>query len=226
MTVLWLVLFCLPAQAQDATELKSLVEQFRKSNALPFPMPMMFTPPGERKEWPANTVMEPFPDDAKKVMMQNAVAANPWSLRQVFNFMTSKRKVEPGINFDDVVEAMDSRAIDENLKKTGHSMIWKEIEAKTGEPTPRVEILQYCDAITGRMIMDYAPEFSIFLPCRISVLEDAQGDIWIMTLDWDISWLAFNWHPDSKLDEELKQNGLRIRNAMASIMEAGATGDW
>ena len=47
-----------------------------------------------------------------------------------------------------------------------------------------------------------------------------------MTLDWDVTWLTLAWHPDSQIDSELKKNGLRIRNAMKSIMEAGASGDW
>ena len=209
----------------DMQSIQSALDQLRKSNALPFPVPMMMAPP-DQQEWVPNTVTEAFPPEARAAMMQNMGAANPWSLRQVFSFMTLKMKAEPGLEFDDVIEAMDSRAIDENLKKTGHNMVWKEVEAKTGESTPRFEILQYCDALVARMVLDYSPEFSIFLPCRISVLEDAVGDVWLMTLDWDVSWLAFTWHPDSQLDEELKENGRRIRNALVSIMEAGASGEW
>lgn len=204
---------------------QAALEQLRKSNALPFPVPMMMQPPSQQK-WVPNTVTEEFPPAARAAMMQNMSAANPWSLRQVFSFMTLKMKAADGLGFDDVVEAMDSRAVEENLKKSGHSMVWKEVEAKTGEPTPRFEILQYCDALVARMVLDYSPEFSIFLPCRISVLEDAVGDIWLMTLDWDVSWLSFTWHPDSQIDDELKENGRRIRNAMVSIMEAGANGEW
>lgn len=209
----------------DNESVKQALEQLRKSNALPFPIPMMMQPPGQQ-EWQPNTVTEVFPPEARQAMMQNMAAANPWSLRQVFSFMTLKMKVAEDISFDDVIEAMDSRAVDENLKRSGHNQVWKEVEAKTGNPTPRFEILHYCDALVARMVLDYSPEFSIFLPCRISVLEDAAGDIWIMTMDWDVSWLSFVWHPDSQIDEKLKENGRRIRNAMVSIMEAGASGEW
>jgi len=201
------------------------LDQLRKSNALPFPVPMMMQPPGQQ-EWVPNTVTEEFPPETRKAMMQGMAGANPWSLRQVFSFMTLKMKASPDLEFEEVVEAMDSRAVEENLKRSGHNQVWKEVEAKTGKPTPKFEILQYCDALVARMVLDYSPEFSIFLPCRISVLEDAAGDIWLMTLDWDVSWLSFVWHPDSQLDAELKENGRRIRNAMVSIMEAGASGDW
>ena len=163
---------------------------------------------------------------ARAAMMRHLGAANPWSLRQVINFMTLKMKAQDGLTFDDVLDAMDSRAVEENLKKTGHNMVWKEVEARTGEPAPRFEILQYCDALIASIVLDYSPEFSIFLPCRISVLEDAAGEIWLMTLDWDVSWLALTWHPDSQIDQELKENGRRIRDVMVAIMEAGAAGEW
>ena len=217
---------CVPsAVAQTGNQsVQSAIETLRKSNALPFPVPMMFNP-GDTT-WEPNTVTEPFPREARAAMMSNAAMQNPWSLRQVFNFMTHKVKAKEGLTFDEIIEAMDSRAIEENLKKSGHNMIWKEVAAKTGQPTPRIEILQYCDAMVARMVMDYSPEFSIFLPCRISVLEDAKGDIWLMTLDWDVSWLNFVWHPDSQLDQDLKKSGMRIRDAMLSIVNAGATGDW
>lgn len=220
-----LPLLSAPVLAQTNSEsVMQAIETLRKSNGLPFPLPMMFGLMTTSLE--PNTVSEPFSRQAREAMMTTVAASNPWSLRQVFNFMAHKVKAKEGLSFDEVIEAMDSRAVEDNLKKTGHSMIWKEIEAKTGKPTPRVEILQYCDAMVARMMLDYSPEFSVFLPCRISVLEDARGDIWLMTLDWDVSWLTFAWHPDSQINEELKAHGRRIRDALLSIVEAGATGDW
>ena len=220
-----LPLLSAPVLAQTNSEsVRQAIETLRKSNGLPFPLPMVFGLMTTSLE--PNTVSEPFSRQAREAMMTTAAASNPWSLRQVFNFMAHKVKAKEGLSFDEVIEAMDSRAVEDNLKKTGHSMIWKEIEAKTGKPTPRVEILQYCDAMVARMMLDYSPEFSVFLPCRISVLEDARGDIWLMTLDWDVSWLTFAWHPDSQINEELKAHGRRIRDALLSIVEAGATGDW
>ena len=143
--------------AQDNNaNIQSAMEQLRKSNALPFPVPMMMQPPALQK-WEPNTVTEIFPPETRRAMMQNMGASNPWSLRQVFSFMTLKMKAAEGLTVEEVVEAMDSRAIEENLKKSGHNQVWKEIEAKTGAPTPKFEILQYCDALVARMVLDYSP---------------------------------------------------------------------
>ena len=53
------------------------VETLRKSNSLPFPLPMMFNPMDTG--WEPNTVSEPFPREAREAMMTTAAAYNPWS---------------------------------------------------------------------------------------------------------------------------------------------------
>ena len=171
-------------------------------------------------------VLPPVPPQAKKNLYDQAAGFSSLSMRELFNFMTAKKKVNEGVTFDEVVESMDIKANDINFKKVGHNMFWKDVAASTGVPTTRVEVLQYCDAEVGRRMLDYSPEFVIFIPCRIAVYEDANGDIWLMTLDWDVSWLARAWHPDSRLGEQLVKDAVRIRDAMEQIMQAGATAQW
>lgn len=171
-------------------------------------------------------VLPPIPDIVKNNMFTSMMASSPMSMREMFNFMASKKKADEGLEFDDIIEAMDLKANEVNFKKVGHSKIWQDIGAISGLPALRVEILQYCDAMVGRKMLDYSPEFVIFIPCRIAVLEDANGDIWLMTLDWNVSWLSMAWHPDSQLDAELKKDAVRIRDSLEQIMHAGATGEW
>ena len=174
----------------------------------------------------SNRPMPPVPKETKLQIFQQMSAVSAMSMRDMFNYMTAKKKVNPGIAYDDVIEAMDLKANEVNFKKVGHNKFWKDVSAITGVPTPRVEILNYCDAVVGRRMLNYSPEFSIFIPCRITVLEDATGDIWLMTLDWDVTWLANAWHPDSQLSDQLKDDARRIRDAMEQIMEAGASAEW
>lgn len=174
----------------------------------------------------SNRVMPPVPRVNKKAIFDQMMTTNPMSMRDLFNFMTAKKKAKKGLSFDDILEAMDLKANDVNFKKVGHNKFWKDVSSITGLPTPRVEVLQYCDAMVGRRMLNYSPEFVVFIPCRIAVYEDANGDIWLMTLDWDVSWLARAWHPDSKLPKELVEDAIRIRDAMNAIMDAGANGEW
>jgi len=174
----------------------------------------------------SNRVMPPVPPAQKKQLYDQMVGMSSMSMRDLFNFMTAKIKADPELAFDDVVEAMELKANEVNFKKVGHNEFWKDVSAISGLPTLRIEILQFCDATVGRRMLDYSPEFSIFIPCRITVMEDATGEIWLMTLDWDVSWLARAWQPGSRLDPELVKDAIRIRDAMTEIMQAGASGDW
>ncbi|MDP7569178.1 MAG: DUF302 domain-containing protein [Arenicellales bacterium] len=173
-----------------------------------------------------NPVMDPVPRKLKKQLYDQLSTISGMSMRQLFNFMTAKKKVAEGVEFDDVVEAMEIKANEVNFKKVGHNQFWKDVGAITGEPALRVEILQFCDATVGRRMLDFSPEFAIFIPCRISVVEQPDGSIWLMTLDWDVSWLAMAWRQGSSLPEDLKQDAIRVRDAMTEIMEAGANAEW
>jgi uncharacterized protein (DUF302 family) len=170
--------------------------------------------------------MPNIPRELKQHMFNVMASVSGMSMRELFNFMAHKVKVNEGVTFDEVIESMEIKANEVNFKKVGQSNLWQDIGAISGLPALRLEILHFCDAIVGRRMLDYSPEFSIFIPCRISVIEDATGEIWIMTMDWDVSWLSMAWHPDSQLPEDLKQDARRIRDAMEAIMQAGASGGW
>ena len=159
-------------------------------------------------------------------MFQTGMMMNPMSLHDTFSIMANKMKVGDGISFEDAIESMKLRANLVNFKLVGHQPLWKEIEAISGTEQPKVEIFQFCDAMVARKILDYAPEFVVFLPCRVALLEDAQGKLWVMTLDWDVGWLDYAQNPNSVLDEELRKEAKRIRDAIFYIMEGAATGDF
>jgi len=182
-------------------------------------------PAGSKKEVPSNTVVpKVISAEAKMNAMQSMMLGNPLSLRDMMSMMVAKKKVDDGLTLEEVVESMDLRANLLNMKKVGHSTPWKVIEATTGEPSPKLEMLSYCDIPTMRLILDYVPEFSVFVPCRISVVEDASGDLWIMTLDWDVRWLDTSPNPN-KISPELREAAILVRENLESIMEAGANGD-
>ena len=92
-----------------------------------------------------------------------------------------------------------------------------------GKPTPRVEVYSFCDAIVARELLDYSLEFVIFLPCRIAVVEDANGRIWLAMLDWDVSWIDTTPNPN-RIPESLRQAASRLRQGMEQIIQAGASG--
>ncbi len=174
-----------------------------------------------------NTVIPEVDPQVKKDFYKTMVANLPFTLHDMFNLMAFKRKVNDGVSWDDAVAAIESKAVEVNLKVIGHNRIWREVAAKTGdEDTPKIEIFQYCDALVARKILDYAPEFSVFLPCRIILLEDNDRNLWVMTMDWDVEWVRQAVNPDSQLAEDLLADAQRIHDGMWAIMDAAVNGDW
>lgn len=167
-------------------------------------------------------------DAMMRQMMPWMNQATRMNVRDVMNYMTTKYKAKAGLSFDDVVESMKLRANMDNLKLVGHSPMWKDIQAVLGDETaPRVEVFHFCDIAAGREVLKFAPEAVVFLPCRIAVMEDGEKNIWILTLDWDVSWL------DSisgkmgleKNADVLMKYAAQIRSEIDDVMKAAANGD-
>ncbi len=178
------------------------------------------------RPWPINKVSPGVSREAKKNAFQTVMAVSPLSMRDMLSIMADKIPVDEGVSWDDAVEAMKLRANEVNFKFVGSSPLWKEIEAVTGQPSARVEMFRFCDGAVARKILDTIPEFVIFLPCSISLIEDGDGQLWVMTLDWSIEWLNFAQNRNSHLSKELREDALRIRESIAYIMEGAATGDF
>ena len=177
--------------------------------------------------WKKNTFMGSIGADAKKQMIQSMMALSPIGMREIINMMSVKVKVDDGVSFDDVIESMVTRANAVNMKKVGHNVPYKLIRQIEGyEKSPRLEILSFCDMLTMRKIVDVMPEFVVFLPCRITVLEDADGKIWITTMDWSVDWLKSKDGKTKFLDAEMVKYATKVNKAIKSIMKAGQTGDF
>jgi uncharacterized protein (DUF302 family) len=187
----------------------------------------MWIPSQNKRNVRPNTVSDSLSDEAKRNMYQSLMMLSPLSLRDMISIMADKMPVAEDVSFDDAVDSMKLRANEINFKFVGHSPLWKDIVAITGdEDTPRVEIFSFCDAVVARKVLDHAPEFIVFIPCRIALIEDADGKLWVMTLDWDVNWLNLAQNPNSVLDKELRDEAIRIREGMRYIMEGAASGDF
>lgn len=174
-----------------------------------------------------NMFMGSISPEAKAKMMQMMMSMSPIGMRDMIGMMGHKVKVQEGISFDDVIESMKTRANGVNMKLVGHNVPYKLIRQVEGyEKSPRLEILSFCDMIVMRKIVDYVPEFVNFLPCRVTVMEDAKGQIWITTLDWSVEWLKDDAGNIKFLPKDLIAGAIKVRKNLDSIMQAGAEGDF
>ncbi|WP_242470792.1 DUF302 domain-containing protein [Thiocystis violacea] len=129
-----------------------------------------------------------------------------------------KMPLAEDVSPDDAVESMLLRANVLNFKLVARLPLSKELEAM-GVETKRIEIFQFCDArIAAQMIAENI-DFSAYLPCRITLIEDQAGKPWLVTLDMD------KVIGMSDLPPSLKELAVKVRDTMMEIMTAGATGD-
>jgi uncharacterized protein (DUF302 family) len=168
------------------------------------------------------------PAEKEKLMKQMMPMMNMvtrMDVKDVMNLMAIKYKAKPGLSFDDVKQSMELRANQLNFKKVGESPMWKDIQAVLGDKeAPRMEVYHYCDIAAGREVLKYAPESIVFLPCRIAIMEDADKNIWVLTLDWNTAWLD-SISGKMGAPTELMKYATDIRDKMDIIMRAAADGD-
>ena len=211
------------AQAETKAPAKPTTES-RPAATMPFNIQL---PPTRPKEEAApNTMRESISPEARANFVTSMMAINPFSMQEMIAMMAVKYPAKEGLKFDDVVEAMKSKANEINFKFVGHNPLWKDIVAITGKTdTPRVEFFSFCDAVIARELLDLSLEFAIFLPCRVAVLEDAHKKIWLLTLDWDVRWLDTSKNPN-QISDKLREGAIKIREAIDKIMRAGASGEF
>ena len=198
---------------------------------LPFPgMPIPFVgslqPAGPRKPY---TMRPGIPQQTKRQMMQMMMPIMTnvmrMSMPDAMNWFAHKIQAKPGLKFDEVLESMMLKANQLNFKHVGSNLMYKDFQAVLGDmDAPRIEVHSFCDIAVGRDLLKISPEFLVFLPCRIGIMEDADKNIWVMMLDWNMDWVA-GYEGQMGVTPELSRGAIDIRNKMEEIMRAGANGD-
>lgn len=130
-----------------------------------------------------------------------------------------KLPITKGVKIDEAVESMKLRANYHNMKLVAELPLSKQVEAMTGKSQRFMTIYQFCDAMTAKQMVDSSVEFAAFLPCRIAVIEDAQGQGWLVMTDLNP---LIN---TTGLSPALKTRAIEVRDQLESIMKAGAGGE-
>ena len=151
--------------------------------------------------------------------MSAALSADPEV--QMFDIHQSviKMALEEGVSGDDAVDAMLSTAAELNMKMVGHQNVGRELEAR-GVDSPRLEIFQFCDPEDAIKMVKFNTIYAAYMPCRISLVEDSEGKLWLEMLNLDMIINAFPLPP------ELQAIAITVNGTMLSILTAGATGSF
>jgi len=129
--------------------------------------------------------------------------------------------VEDGLSAEEVIDSLKSLATSRSFLFVGESPFYKQIKAITGENYRYVNFLSFCDANVGKMMLEYRDQYSGFMPCRIAIVEDNKGKLWLYSMN-----LNLMIHGGKTLPPELKENAMRIRDTIQEIMQGAAKGEF
>lgn len=132
-----------------------------------------------------------------------------------------KIPVQDGLTPEEVEDTMRFVANEHNIKNVGELPLYKEVEAISGKPFRFLKIYMFCNAMTAARMLDLSDAFSAYLPCRISMVEDKSGKLWLYTLNMDLMIYGGKTLPD-----ELKAEAIKVKDIILDIMNRGASGEF
>lgn len=174
---------------------------------------------GAVKMAPMRQAMDAFDEKAVDVYVEmmekvletgNAAEAMVW-----------KVPVNEDLSIEDVEETMKFVANEHNIKNVGELPLSGQIEAMSGEKSRFLKIYMFCNALTAAQMLEYSDAYSAYLPCRISMVEDKQGKLWLYSLNMDA--MIYGGKP---LPPALKEEAEGVKTIILDIMHRGAEGDF
>jgi uncharacterized protein (DUF302 family) len=135
--------------------------------------------------------------------------------------MIRRVKVDDDVSNDDVAEALESIATEKGIKPVGILPLSDEIEVRTGKKRGMIKIFSYCNPITAAKFVDYSMAFGAFLPCRIVLIEDKNGDRWLYAMAMELLIEGGYWLKSPMLKEANK-----VRKTIYDMMDMAAKGDF
>lgn len=122
------------------------------------------------------------------------------------------------VTIEDAIDSMKLRANTLNFKLVADLPLSEQIKAM-GEEARYMQILAFCDALIAKRMVEHNKIFAGFLPCRISIIEDENGQGWVVTQNMDMMLNAVDLPP------ELEKLAVQVRDSIYSIVDAGVNGD-
>ena len=132
-----------------------------------------------------------------------------------------KIAIDRDISLVEAADSMRLRANALNLKLVAELALSKQVEAVTNQAQRTVTIFQFCDAVTAKDLIDLNLDFSVYMPCRIALIEDANGQGWLVMMDVNVDAVA----KEKRLPQVLKNRINEVRQSLVEIMQAGAKGE-
>ena len=135
--------------------------------------------------------------------------------------MIRKVKIDDDVTTEDAIDNMIGIATDNNFLMVGDAKMSIKESIKTGGKR-YIRILSFCAPSVAEQFIAHSNAFGSFMPCRILIVEDDEGNRWLYTMAMEL--MLYGGEP---LPPEMMEMALRVRGLMYGMMDAGATdGDY
>ncbi len=134
--------------------------------------------------------------------------------------MVRKVKINPEVSTEEVIESMRSIATDANMLQVGDSRMAEKYD-HAGKRQRYVRIIHYCAPNIAKTFIDYSLAYGAFMPCRILIVEDDNGERWLVTMAMEL--MLFGGHT---LPPEMMKKAEHVRDTMYKMMDLAAEGDF
>lgn len=132
-------------------------------------------------------------------------------------------KVDPDLEEEEVIESINSVALEYNMMVVGEKNMFNLPDAKPQE-VKHARIIELCSLSVAKKMFNHSRYYGGFMPCRIVLVEYGNGERYLITMDMT---LALYGGTDKKpINDDLFNDMLRIKEAMTKIPERAAKGDF
>ncbi len=125
--------------------------------------------------------------------------------------------LKPGVTPTHAVNAMISKASELNMSVSSHQKISEKLQQR-GITSRHLEILQLCQPEKAATAIELNLHFAAYMPCRLTLVEDENGQIWILMQN-----IAFQVN-NKLLQPASVEFAIRINQDLLSIVTAGVNG--
>jgi len=136
--------------------------------------------------------------------------------------MVRRVKINDDVSTEDALDTMREIATDNNFLVVGDAKM--SIKGSIKDPGGKryIRILSFCAPSIAEKFIGYNEGFGAFMPCRILVVEDDEGNRWLHTMEMEL--MLYGGKP---LPADMLKMALRVRGLMYGMMDAAATdGDY
>ena len=131
-------------------------------------------------------------------------------------------KVNKDVSVDDMVDTMKSVAEENGMMMVGDVTMFDGTPLAEGGPkTKYTRIFSFCSRTIAQKFLNYSKEYGAFMPCRIMLREDNDGNRYLVTMD-----LGLMIHGGYPLSPEMLKLAKQVEKTMYEIQDKAATGDF